>query len=61
MFMEVIKSSNNNHNNKKWILFAMSADSFDELKFTSAREKRKEKENNKQKHQKFTMQNPPEQ
>ena len=48
-------------NNKIWILFAMSAYSFDEPKFTSAREKRKEKENNKQKHQKFTMHNLPEQ
>ena len=39
----------------------MSAYSFGELKFTSAREKQKEKENNKQKHQKFTMHNLPEQ
>ena len=43
------------------ILFAISASSFDEPKFTSAREKRKEKENSKQKHQKFTMHNLPEQ
>ena len=50
----------NNNNNKIWILFAMSAYSFDELKFTSTWEKWKEKEN-KQKHQKFTMHNPPEQ
>ena len=41
------------NNNKIWILFAMSAYSFDKPKFTSAREKRKEKENNKQKHQKI--------
>ena len=40
-------------NNKIWILFAMSAYSFDELKFTSTREKWKEKENNKQNHQKI--------
>ena len=33
------------NNTKIWILFAMSAYSFDEPKFTSAREKRKEKEN----------------
>ena len=33
----------------------MSTYSFDEPKFTSAREKRKAKENNKQKHQNFTM------
>ena len=39
----------------------MSAYSFDEPKFKSAQEKRKEKENNKQKHQKFSMHNPPEQ
>ena len=32
-------------------MFAMSAYSFDEPKFTSAQEKWKEKENNKQKHQ----------
>ena len=37
----------------------MSAYSFDKPKFTSAREK--EKENNKQKHQKFAMHNLPEQ
>ena len=43
--------NNNNNNNKIWILFAMSTYSFDELKFTSAREKRKQKENNMQKHQ----------
>ena len=49
------------NNNKIWILFTMSAYSFDEPKFTSAREKRKEKENNKQKHQKLTMYNLPEQ
>ena len=53
--------NNSNNSNKIWILFAMSAYSFDEPKFTSAREKRKEKENNKQKHQKFTMHNLPEQ
>ena len=39
----------NNNNNKIWILFAMSAHSFDELKFTSTLEKRKEKENNNKK------------
>ena len=39
----------NNNNNKIWILFAMNGHSFDELKFTSAREKRKEKENNNKK------------
>ena len=39
----------------------MSVYSFDEPKFISAREKRKEKENNKQKHQKFIMHNLPEQ
>ena len=32
-----------NNNNKTWILFAMSVYSFDELKFTSARKKRKER------------------
>ena len=41
--------NNNNNNNKIWILFAMSAYSFNELKFTSTWEK--QKENNKQKHQ----------
>ena len=41
---------NNNNNNKIRILFAMSTYSFNELKFTSVRKKRKEKENNKQKH-----------
>ena len=45
--------SEQSNNNKIWILFAMSAYSFDEPKFTSAREKRKEKENNKQKHPKI--------
>ena len=49
------------YTNKIWILFAMSTYSFDEPKFTSALEKQKEKENNKQKHQKFTMHNLPEQ
>ena len=49
------------YNNKIWILFAMSAYSFDEPKFTSAQENRKEKENNKQEHQKFAMHNLPEQ
>ena len=51
-------NNNNNNNNKKkkkkkkiWILVATSAYSFDEPKFISARKKRKEKENNKQKHQ----------
>ena len=39
----------------------MSAYSFDKPKFTSTQEKQKEKENNKQKHQKFTMHNLPEQ
>ena len=53
--------NNFNNNNKIWILFAMSAYSFDKLKFTSAREKWKEKENDTQKHQKFTMHKPPEQ
>ena len=32
-------NNNNNNNNKIWILFAMSAYSFDEPKFTSTREK----------------------
>ena len=53
-------NNNNSNNDKIWILFAMSAYSFDELKFTSTREKRKEKENNKQKHQKFAIPNLPE-
>ena len=48
---------NNNNNNKIWILCVMSVYSFDKPKFTSARGKRKERENNKQKHQKFTMHN----
>ena len=39
----------------------MAAYSFDEPEFTIAREKRKEKENNKQRHQKFTTHNLPEQ
>ena len=39
----------------------MSVYPFDEPKFTRTREKRKEKENNKQRQQKFTMHNPPEQ
>ena len=34
----------NNNNNKTWILFAMSAYSFDEPKFTSARKKEEKKE-----------------
>ena len=51
----MILGNNNNNNNKIWILIAMSAYSIDEPKFTSTREKREEKENNKQKYQKFTI------
>ena len=39
---KVMASDNNNH--KTWILFAMSAYSFDELKFTSAQKKEEKKQ-----------------
>ena len=43
-------NNNNNNNNNIWILFAMSAYSFDKPKFTSTREKRKEKKTISKKH-----------
>ena len=56
-------------NNKTWILFAMSAYSFDEPEFTSAQKKKKKKKKKKEekkektisKTSKFTVHNPPEQ
>ena len=47
------------NNNKTWILFAMSAYSFDEVKFTSAQNKKEKKKKTISKTPKFIMHNPP--